>query len=181
MGLLLGLSRIIDRVNTMIGRAAAWLILVAVVVSAVNAVVRKAFDISSNGWLELQWYLFGAVVLLCAGYTLLRNEHIRIDILVARLPKRARDWIEIFGIVFFLMPFALIHIWHGVPFFLHSFQQHEYSSDAGGLILWPAKLLIPVGFTLLALQGVSELIKRIAIVAGKLPEAAAPAEHSGPH
>ncbi|HVV92783.1 MAG TPA: TRAP transporter small permease subunit [Hyphomicrobiales bacterium] len=181
MGPLLALSRIIDRINTVIGRAAAWLILVAVVVSAVNAVVRKAFDVSSNAWLELQWYLFGAVVLLCAGYTLLRNEHIRIDIAVAWLPKRARDWIEIFGIVFFLMPFALIHIWHGVPFFLHSFREQEYSSDAGGLIVWPAKLLIPVGFSLLALQGLSELIKRIAIVMGVLPDAAAPAEHAGPH
>ena len=100
---------------------------------------------------------------------------------MARLPKRVRDWIEIFGLVFFLMPFALIHIWHGVPFFLRSYRLHEYSSDAGGLILWPAKLLIPVGFTLLAIQGISELIKRIAIVTGTLPDSAAAGEHAGPH
>jgi TRAP-type mannitol/chloroaromatic compound transport system permease small subunit len=181
VGALLGLSRLIDRVNTAVGKAAGWLILVAVVISAGNAVVRKAFDISSNAWLELQWYLFGAVFLLCAAYTLLQNEHVRIDIVIARLPRRVRNGIEIFGHVFFLMPFSLLMLYLSVPFFLRSFAIGEHTSDAGGLILWPAKLLLPVGFALLVLQGISELIKRGAIMGGVLPDDAAPDEQFGPH
>ena len=181
MGALLGLSRIIDRINTAIGKAAGWLILVAVLISAGNAVVRKAFDVSSNGWLELQWYLFGAVFMLCAAYTLLQNEHVRIDIVISRFSRRTRNIVEILGHVFFLMPFALLMLYLSVPFFLRSFAIGEHTSDAGGLILWPAKILLPIGFALLVLQGISELIKRGAILGGVLPDDAAPDEQLGPH
>jgi TRAP-type mannitol/chloroaromatic compound transport system permease small subunit len=166
----LRLSAGIDRLNTFIGKSAYWLILVAVLVSAVNAIVRKAFDVSSNAWLELQWQLFGAVFMLCTAYTLLRNEHIRIDIVNSRLPKRVRDWIDLLGHVLFLMPFVLLMIWDGVPFFLTSWHQNEQSLNAGGLPQWPAKLLIPLGFFLLFLQGVSEIVKRVAVMQGRIPD-----------
>jgi len=166
----LRLSAGIDRLNTFIGRSAYWLILVAVLVSAVNAIVRKAFDVSSNSWLELQWQLFGAVFMLCTAYTLLRNEHIRIDIVNSRLAKRVRDWIDLLGHFLFLMPFVLIMLWDGVPFFLASWHQNEQSLNAGGLPQWPAKLLIPLGFFFLFLQGVSEIIKRIAVMQGRIPD-----------
>ena len=160
----------IDRLNTAIGKSAYWLILVAVLVSAVNAIVRKAFDVSSNAWLELQWQLFGAVFMLCAAYTFLRNEHIRIDIVNSRLPKRVRDWIDLLGHFLFLMPFVILMIVDGIPFFTTSWYQNEQSLNAGGLPQWPAKFLIPLGFFLLFLQGVSEIIKRIAVMRGLIDD-----------
>ena len=171
---LLRFSRFVDAVNDRVGRTIYWLILVAVVISAGNASVRYIFSTSSNSWLEAQWYLFSGVFLLCAGYTLHRNEHIRIDIVAGRLSARAQTWIDIFGGLVFLLPMALIILWLSVPVFLDSFARQEMSTDAGGLIRWPVKLLIPVGFLLLAMQGVSELIKRIAFVMGRIPD---PVEH----
>lgn len=167
---LLAFSRIIDGLNTFIGRTVGWLILAAVAVSAGNALMRKMFSQSSNAWLELQWYLFGAVFLLCAGYALLKDAHVRIDVLSARLSKRRRDWIDVFGHIFFLAPLCLIILYEGIPFFIRSYLSGENSGNAGGLILWPAKLLVPLGFGLLLLQGMSELIKRIAIMRGALDE-----------
>ena len=166
----LRLSAGIDRLNTSIGKSAYWLILVAVLVSAVNAIVRKAFDVSSNAWLELQWQLFGAVFMLCAAYTFLKNEHIRIDIVNSRLPKRVRDWIDLLGHFLFLMPFVILMIVDGIPFFTTSWYQNEQSLNAGGLPQWPAKFLIPLGFFLLFLQGVSEIIKRIAVMRGLIED-----------
>jgi TRAP-type mannitol/chloroaromatic compound transport system permease small subunit len=166
----LRLSAGIDRLNTAIGKSACWLILVAVLVSATNAVVRKAFDVSSNAWLELQWQLFGAVFMLCAAYTFLRNEHIRIDIVNARLPKRVRDWIDLLGHLLFLMPFVLLMIVDGWPFFTASWRISEQSMNAGGLPQWPAKFLIPLGFFLLFLQGVSEIVKRVAVMRGDIAD-----------
>ncbi|NJL08204.1 MAG: TRAP transporter small permease subunit [Methylacidiphilales bacterium] len=170
MKVLLGFSRAVDAMNRTIGRAAAWLILLAILVSAGNAIVRKLFDMSSNAWLELQWHLFGAVFLLCAAWTLLTNEHIRIDIVSNALPKRVRDGIDVFGHVVFLLPFTLVMIVTSVPFFLASYRVGEQSMNAGGLPLWPAKFLVLAGFVLLFLQALSELIKRIAILAGAIPD-----------
>jgi TRAP-type mannitol/chloroaromatic compound transport system permease small subunit len=167
---LLVVGRFIDRLNELIGRLVYWLILVSVLVSSGNAVVRYAISRSSNGWLEIQWYLFSAVFLLGAGYTLLRNEHVRIDIFYGRLSARARAWIDIFGGVFFLLPMALIIMALAWPLFLESWTRNEYSTDAGGLIRWPVKLLIPTGFLLLVLQGLSEIIKRVAFLIGLIPE-----------
>lgn len=167
---LLALSRLIDGLNTFVGRTVGWLILVAVAVSAGNALMRKIFSQSSNAWLELQWYLFGAVFLLCAGYALLKDAHVRIDVLSSRLSKRKRNWIDVLGHVFFLAPLCLIILYEGIPFFIRSYLSGENSGNAGGLILWPAKLLVPLGFALLLLQGVSELIKRVAIMRGDLDE-----------
>ena len=166
----LRLSAGIDRLNEAIGKSAYWLILVAVLVSTVNAIVRKAFDVSSNAWLELQWQLFGAVFMLCAAYTFLKNEHIRIDILNSRFSKRVRDWIDLLGHVLFLMPFVLLMIVDGWPFFLASYRINEQSLNAGGLPQWPPKLLVPVGFFLLFLQGISEIIKRVAVMQGRIPD-----------
>lgn len=166
MTLLLRLCGAIDRLNGTIGRAATWLVLLMTAISAGNAVVRYAFNLSSNAWLEIQWYLFAAVFLLCAGYTLLHNEHIRIDVLAGRFSRRTQAWIEVIGGLFFLLPMACLIVWLSWPLFVASFASGEMSSDAGGLVRWPAKLLIPVGFALLALQGVSETIKRIAFLLG---------------
>ncbi|MEK0084808.1 TRAP transporter small permease subunit [Benzoatithermus flavus] len=160
----------IDRLNETIGRTVYWLVLAAVLISAVNAVIRKLFDVSSNAWLELQWQLFGAVFMLGAAYTFLKNEHIRIDIVSNLLPKRVRDWIDLLGHVLFLMPFVVIMIFDGIPFFLGSYRINEQSLNAGGLPQWPAKLLIPLGFFFLFLQGVSEIIKRIAVMQGAIPD-----------
>lgn len=171
MKLLLRFSALIDALNDRIGRAMYWLVLAAVLVSSVNAMMRYTFSISSNAWLELQWYLFGAVFLLCAGYTLLHNEHIRIDVLAGRLSRRGQSWIDVFGILFFLLPMALIIMWLSWPIFLDAYVRNEMSGNTGGLVRWPAKLFIPVGFFLLALQGVSELIKRIAFLLGLIPDA----------
>ena len=170
MGALLRLSRTIDALTMRVGKLAAWAILAAVVVSAVNAFVRKAFGTSSNAWLELQWYLFGAVFMLCAAWTLKDNEHIRIDIVSNRLSKRSRDRIDVFGHLFFLFPFVALMLALSAPFFWHAYLSGERSASAGGLILWPAKGLILCGFALLGLQGVSELIKRVAILRGALED-----------
>ncbi|GAB4469668.1 MAG: TRAP transporter small permease subunit [Burkholderiaceae bacterium] len=170
MNLLLRVSRAIDWINERVGRAVLWLVLVAVLISAANAIVRKAFNISSNAFLEVQWYLFSAIFLLCAGYTLLRNEHVRIDVLLHRLPKRTQIWIDVFGIVVFLLPAAALIGWLSWPLFVKAWISGEVSENAGGLIRWPAYLLIPVGFVLLVLQGVSELIKRIAFLRGLIPD-----------
>ena len=163
---LLRVSAGIDALNQRIGRAVMWLVLVAVLVSTVNAIIRKAVDVSSNAWLELQWQLFGAVFMLCAAYTFLKNEHIRIDIVNARLPKAVRDWIDLLGHFLFLMPFVLLMLIDGIPFAITSYLQNEQSGNAGGLPQWPAKILIPLGFFLLFLQGISEIIKRIAVMRG---------------
>jgi len=167
---LLRFSRGVDRFNTRVGYVVAWALLIAVVVSAVNAIIRKIFNTSSNSWLELQWILFGAVFLLCAPWTLLSNEHIRIDIVNNALPKRARNWIDVFGHAFFLLPVCVVLVWLGWPFFWLSWMQDEQSTNAGGLPVYPSKLLIPLGFTLLLVQGISELIKRIAIMRGDLAD-----------
>jgi TRAP-type mannitol/chloroaromatic compound transport system permease small subunit len=170
VGWLLGFSRTVDRLSIRVGYVVAWAILIAVVVSAVNAIIRKVLNISSNSWLELQWILFGAVFLLCAPWTLLSNEHIRIDIVNNALPKRVRDWIDVFGHVFFLLPVTAVVAWLSWPFFWLSFMQNEQSTNAGGLPVYPSKLLIPLAFTLLFVQGISELIKRIAIMKGSLAD-----------
>jgi TRAP-type mannitol/chloroaromatic compound transport system permease small subunit len=170
MGFLLMISRAIDWINETVGKTVFWLVLFAVVVSAVNAVVRYAFNMSSNAWLELQWYFFGAIFLLCAGYTLLRNEHIRIDVVSSRLSPTTRNWIEIVGGVFFLLPLSIGMMWLSWPIFMNAIISGEQSSNAGGLIRWPARLMIPVGFFLLSLQALSELIKRIAVMQGLIPD-----------
>ena len=177
---LLRLSRTIDALNDLIGRSVYWLILVAVLVSSFNAMIRYAFDISSNAWLELQWYLFSAVFLLCAGYTLGRNEHVRIDIIAGRMSRRTQAWIDLLGGLFFLLPMSLMIMWLSWPVFIESYTRHEFSADAGGLLRWPARLLVPVGFLLLSLQGISEVIKRIAFLRGLIPEPA-PLGHVSPH
>ncbi len=166
MSAALGLSRVIDRVNELIGRNVSWLILVAVLVSAGNAVVRKAFDMSSNAWLELQWYLFGAAFLLAAAYTLKQNEHIRIDIVYGLFSRRVQHWIDLLGTLLFLMPFVLLMLYFLVPYVQTSFRSGEVSANAGGLIIWPSKALLLIGFFLLAFQGVSEIIKKIAVIRG---------------
>ena len=176
---LLVLSALIDRTNVFIGKAVSWLVLVAVLVSAGNAVVRKAFDMSSNAWLELQWYLFGAVFMLAAAYTLQRNEHIRIDIVSGRLAKRTRDWIDLLGHTLMLMPFAILMLYYLVPYVRQSFRNQEISGNAGGLIIWPAKAILLAGFALLALQGVSEIIKRVAVMRGAIPDPT-PEHHAHP-
>lgn len=167
---LLRLARLIDALNTAIGRTAMWLILVATLVSAGNALMRYSLDLSSNAWLELQWYLFAAVFLLCAPYTLLKNEMVRIDVVTGRLSRRTQVWIDVGGTLFFLLPMALMLTALSWPGFVQAFVREEVSSNAGGLVVWPARLLIPVGFALLALQGVSELIKKLAFLAGVGPD-----------
>lgn len=167
--LLLRLSRLIDLVNRSVGLAVRWLVLVAVLVSAGNATVRYIFSTSSNAWLETQWYLFAAVFLFCAPYTLLLNEHVRIDILTGDLSQRKAAFLDIFGGLFFLLPMSILIMALSWPVFMDSFMRHEASTDAGGLIRWPVKLLIPVAFFLLSLQGISEIIKRCAFLAGMAP------------
>ncbi|WP_326509797.1 TRAP transporter small permease subunit [Noviherbaspirillum album] len=170
MSVLLTLARIIDRINEAIGRFISWALLLAVLICSGNAIMRYAFDTSSNAWLEIQWYLFSAVFLLAAPYTLRRNEHVRIDVIAGKFSRRTQIGIDIFGILAFLMPMALIMLNFALPYAWLSFQNQEMSSNAGGLIVWPAKMLIPFGFALLALQGVSELIKRIGYFRGRVPE-----------
>lgn len=170
MPFLLSLSRLIDRITERIGHALYWLILVTVLISAANAVIRKAFNYSSNSFLEAQWYLFSAIFLICAGYTLLRNEHVRIDVISGRLSPRGRAWIDIFGTLFFLLPMAILIGWLGWPVFVDSYVRDEVSTNAGGLTIWPARLLVPIGFLLLAVQGISELIKRVAFLMGRAPD-----------
>jgi len=175
---LLRASAAIDAFNERIGRTVMWLVLVAVLVSAANAVVRKAFDTSSNAWLELQWQMFGAIFMLCAAYTFLKNEHIRIDIVNSHFPKVVRDWIDLLGHLLFLMPFVILMLVDGWPFFLASWRIGEQSMNAGGLPQWTAKFLIPAGFFLLFLQGLSEIVKRVAVMRGVIPD---PHLVSGPH
>ena len=170
MQALLKLSRAIDAANTKLGKWVAWFILAAVLVATVNAIVRKVFSNSSNSWLELQWYLFSAVFLICASWTLLANEHIRIDIVNNLFPKRIRDWIDVLGHVFFLLPFTIVMIITGWPFFTASLAVNEQSTNAGGLPVWPVKFLVPLAFALLLIQGISEIIKRIAVMRGMIPD-----------
>lgn len=174
MKFLLALSRFIDHLNQAVGRVASGLILVMVLISAGNAIVRKAFNMSSNGLLEIQWSLFAAVFLLAAAYTLLKNEHVRIDVLSSRLSLRTQAWIDIFGALFFLLPLCALMLYHAWPFFLESFASQEWSNNPGGLILWPAKSLIPACFALLGLQGISEIIKRVGFLCGIVAPSDAP-------
>jgi TRAP-type mannitol/chloroaromatic compound transport system permease small subunit len=177
--LLLALSRFIDRVNERVGRTVYWLVLAAVLVSSGNAMVRYLFDYSSNGWLELQWYLYSGFFMVGAGYTLLRNEHVRIDIVISRFNPRIRAWIDLLGGIFFLLPMAVIIMVLSWPVFTDSFALDEYSPNAGGLLRWPVKLMIPVGFFLLAAQGLSEIIKRAAFLMGLIPDPTPRHVHGG--
>lgn len=167
---LLPVSRLIDAMNAWIGRRLSWLVLAAVLVSAINAIVRKVFDTSSNAWLELQWVLFSAVFLLCSPWTLLNNEHVRIDIVNSMMPKRVHNIIELIGHAFFLLPLCIILVVTGIPFFLKSEAINEQSWNTGGLPQWPAKSLIMIAFALLLLQGISEIVKRIAVMRDLIPD-----------
>jgi TRAP-type mannitol/chloroaromatic compound transport system permease small subunit len=167
---LLQVSRWIDRLSEFVGRWVAWLILAAVLISAGNAVVRKLFDQSSNGLLEIQWYLFAAVFLLAAGYTLMRQEHVKIDVIAGRFSKRTQIWIDIVGIGAFLLPFVVVVIDLSLPLALRAYRMHEMSNNAGGLVRWPVFALLPAGMLLLGVQGVSELIKRFAFLQGLAPD-----------
>ena len=170
MTLLLKLSQLIDWLTERVGKGAFWLILIMTLISAGNAVVRFAFNYSSNGLLEIQWYLFAAVFLLCSPYTLQKNEHVRIDVLSGKLSPRGLAVIDIIGTLFFLLPMVIVILWLSLPLIAESYKINEMSANAGGLIRWPVKILLPIGFTLLALQGVSELIKRIAFLAGMIDD-----------
>ena len=168
MSFLLSLSKYIDALNERIGLSISWALLLAVLICSGNAIVRYAFNTSSNAWLEIQWYLFGAIFLLAASYTLRRNEHVRIDVIVGRFSKRTQVWIDVFGFIFFLLPATLLILYFAVPFAMESVRNQEVSNNAGGLIVWPAKILIPIGFLLLTLQGISELIKRVGFLRGEI-------------
>ena len=170
MQALLRLSRAIDWLNSQVGKYVLWLILASTVISGINAVVRKVFNYSFNAFLEVQWYLFAAAFLLAAGYTLLQGEHVKVDVVSSRLSKRAQIWIDILGFALFLTPMCLAVLWYGVPFFVQGYQSGEMSSNAGGLIRWPVYAMIPLGFTLLLLQGWSELIKRLAFLQGLIDD-----------
>ena len=170
MQALLGFSAVIDRINRFVGQQVSWLILVAVIVSTANAIIRKAFDSSSNAWLELQWYLFGAVFMLAAAYTLLTNEHIRIDVISSNFKKSTRDKIDLVCHILFLLPFCVLMIYLCVPWFYLTFLSGEMSANAGGLIIWPAKLLVLAGFIMLLTQCFSEIIKRYAIIIGAMDD-----------
>ena len=164
----MSLSRLIDNVNERIAGAVSWALLAAVIICAGNALVRYIFNYSSNAWLEIQWYLYAAMFMLAGAYTLKRDEHVRIDVIVGRFSKRTQVWIDLAGFLIFLLPICLLILWYGIPFAQISIQSQEMSSNAGGLIVWPAKLLVPVGFALLILQGLSEIIKRIAFLTGRI-------------
>ena len=170
MGALLKFSQAVDRLNAFVGRWVIWLILASTVISALNAIIRKAFNTSSNAYLEVQWYLFAAAFLLAAGYTLLHGEHVKIDVISSRFSKRTQIWIDVFGFIFFLMPVCAAILYYGIPFVLQGIRSGEMSSNAGGLIRWPVYLMIPIGFALLTLQGISELIKRLAFLQGLIPD-----------
>jgi TRAP-type mannitol/chloroaromatic compound transport system permease small subunit len=170
MHALLKFSKAVDALNAFVGRWVIWLILAATVISGINAIVRKAFNYSSNAYLEVQWYLFAAAFLLAAGYTLLHGEHVKIDVISSRLSKRKQIWIDIIGFSLFLTPVCLVMLYYGTPFFLQGYRSGEMSSNAGGLIRWPVYLMIPLGFGLLLLQGLSELVKRIAFLKGLVPD-----------
>lgn len=164
----MSLSRFIDGLNEKIANTVSWALLAAVIICAGNALVRYIFNYSSNAWLEIQWYLYGAMFLLAASYTLKRDEHVRIDVIVGRFSRRTQVWIDLFGYLLFLLPVCLLILYDAIPFAQVSIASQEMSSNAGGLIVWPAKLLVPIGFALLILQGISEIIKRIAFLAGKI-------------
>lgn len=166
MSFLLSLCRLIDNINEKIGQWVGWALLIAVLICSGNALFRYAFNMSSNAWLEIQWYLFGMVYLLAASYTLRRNEHVRIDVITSRFSMRTRIWIDIVGFVVFFFPFTLIVLYYAMPYALLAIETQEMSSNAGGLIQWPAKILIPIGFLMLSLQGLSELLKRIGYLRG---------------
>jgi TRAP-type mannitol/chloroaromatic compound transport system permease small subunit len=170
MEALLSIARLIDRINERIGLTARWLVLFAVIISALNAIVRKIFNTSSNAFLEIQWYLFAGIFLLCAAYTLYKNEHVRIDVISSRFSARVLAWIDIFGTLFFLLPMAILIMWLSWPIFMSAYNSGEHSSNAGGLLVWPVRLLLPIGFFMLTLQGLSELIKRIAFLQGKIAD-----------
>ena len=170
MNALLKLSRRIDALTERVGQAALWLVLVVVLISAANAMMRYTINYSSNAFLEIQWYLFGMIFLSCGGYTFMRNEHVRIDLISGRLSKRGQTWIDIFGILFFLMPMAIAIMVLSWPVFIHAIESSEMSNSAGGLIVWPARLMIPAGFLLLIVQAISELIKRIGFLQGLCPD-----------
>jgi TRAP-type mannitol/chloroaromatic compound transport system permease small subunit len=166
---LLAFSRSVDRMSEAVGKATIWLVLIVVVISAGNAVVRYTFDWSSNGLLEIQWYLFSAIFLLSAGYVLKHNEHIRIDVIAGRLSQRTQNWIDVFGILVFLLPMVIMTTYLSWPVFMNAWNSGETSANPGGLIRWPVRLLMPIGFFLLLLQGLSELVKRIAFLTGRAP------------
>ncbi len=170
MGALLSFSRAIDKLNAWVGRYAIWLIMGSTVISAANALVRYTFNTSSNAFLEIQWYLFAWSFLIAAGFTLLNREHVRIDVINSRLPKKAQMWIDILGFAFFLTPVCLLVLYYGTPMLMEKFASGEMSGNPGGLIRWPVWLAIPVGFILLMLQGWSELIKRVAFLTGRGPD-----------
>ncbi|MFE1573071.1 TRAP transporter small permease subunit [Comamonas odontotermitis] len=170
MQALLALSRAIDRLNAFVGKYSIWLIFAATFISAANAIVRKAFDTSSNAFLEVQWYLFAWSFLIAAGYTLLHREHVRIDVVNSRLSKKAQVWIDIIGFAFFLTPLCVTILWLSMPVVIQMYQSGEISGNPGGLIRWPVWAAIPVGITLLLLQGISELIKRVAFLTGDGPD-----------
>ncbi len=170
MNALLKFSRAVDWLNTQIGKHAIWLILASTVISAVNAVVRKAFNVGSNAFLEVQWYLFAASFLIVAAYTLLNGEHVKIDVVYSKFSKRTQMWIDVFGFLAFLTPVCAAMLWYGIPFFIKALQSGEISTNAGGLIRWPVYAMIPVGFGLLLLQGWSEVIKRLAFMQGLIED-----------
>ena len=173
MAALLALTRLIDRINELVGKWVSWLVLAAVLVSSINAVVRKAFNISSNGWLELQWYLFSAVVMLAAAWALKNGDHVKIDLIYNRLGRKAQVVVDLLGTAFFLLPFAYISMKLTYAAFLDKYISGETSANAGGLILWPVWLILPIGFALLSLQGLSEIIKRLAFLSGAGPDPSA--------
>jgi TRAP-type mannitol/chloroaromatic compound transport system permease small subunit len=175
---LLKLSGLIDALNAAVSKAAFWLVLIMTVISAGNASVRFAFNYSSNGLLEIQWYLFAAIFLLCSAYTLQKNEHVRIDVLSGKLSPRGQAVIDIIGTLVFLLPMVILVLWLSLPLVAESYHIQEYSANAGGLIRWPVKVLLPIGFTFLALQGISELIKRFAFLAGLIDDPNT--KHKGP-
>lgn len=172
MSFFLGISRAIDALNDALGKLVSWALLLAVIICSGNALVRYTFNISSNAWLEIQWYLFSAIFLIATSHTLRRDEHVRIDVIVGRFSKRTQVWIDLFGFFFFLLPFTGLILYYAWPYAMLSMESQEMSSNSGGLIVWPAKLLIPIGFVLLTLQGVSEIIKRIGFLCGVVPASA---------
>jgi len=177
---LLKLSGLIDALTERVGKALIWLVLVVTLIGAANALVRYAFNYSSNAFLEIQWYLFSAIFLLGAGYTLMRNEHVRIDLIAGRLSRRAQAWIDIFGILVFLLPMAVAVMYLSWPIFVLALQNNEQSSNAGGLVVWPVRLLVPIGFFLLVIQAISELIKRFGFLQGLCPDPTAKGHKPSP-
>ena len=166
----LALSRLIDRITEAIGKSVMWMIMIAILVSATNAIIRKLFNMSSNAWLELQWYLFGAAFLLASAYTLKQNEHIRIDIFYGTRTRRTQHWIDLFGHVFFLLPFVVLMTWMLVPYAWDAIKSGQISTNAGGLIIWPARALLLGGFALLVAQAISEIIKKVAVMRGVIDD-----------